>query len=93
MTLVDALNTQRDRLRLEERLRSEAGPSFGGVVLVSAAEVEMLRSHPAEPDHRDRWVASGGAALDQSLQGLIDQELAGRARSVARVLERISGKI
>ncbi|CAN0139229.1 unnamed protein product, partial [Phaeothamnion confervicola] len=83
-TLADALNTDRDRTRLETRLRAEAGRYFADVVMVSAAEVDALRRNPQATGHAERWVACGGAALDAALQRLLDNEWASRAISTER---------
>lgn len=87
-TLVDALNTDRDRSRLEMRLGAEAKTAFSEVVLVSAAEVETLRANQSSPDYAERWTTSGGAALDAGLQRLLDAEWSHRASAVQRVLSR-----
>jgi len=88
-TLADALNTDRDRARVEERLRAEAGPHFAAVVLAAGAEVENLRRDPAVPDYAERWTQCGGEAIDRELQTLIDREKAARAAAVSRVLARV----
>lgn len=92
-TLADALNTERDRLRLEARLRAEAGQHFAEVVMVSAAEVDELRRNPDAPDHAERWISSGGAALDGALQRLLDREWENRAQSAERALRRVASKL
>ena len=92
-TLADALNSDRDRTRLEMRLRAEAGDRFADVVMVSAAEVEALRTAPRTPDHAERWLASGGAALDSALERLIDAEWETRPASLERVLARFTARL
>ena len=92
-TLSDALNNDRDRFRVEERLQAEAGPHFAAVILAAGAEVEALRADPNARDHAERWTSCGGEAIDRELQALIDREKADRTASVARVLARIVGRI
>ncbi len=92
-TRADALNSDRDRSRIEERLQAEARPHFAAVTLAAGAEVEELRANPNAPDHAERWTACGGEAIDRELQALIDRERADRTASVARVLGRIVERI
>jgi hypothetical protein len=92
-TLADALNTDRDRMRLETRLRAEAGQHFAEVVLVSAAEVDDLRRNPDTEDHAARWTASGGAALDAALERLLDNEWASRTAATERALQRMTSRL
>jgi predicted GTPase len=93
-TLADTLNTDRDRQRVEARLRAEAGPQFSAVVLVAAADVELLRRSDREaPDFAERWAACGGEALDRELQALIDKEVAARTPGVHRVLARVTERL
>lgn len=87
-TLADALNTDRDRMRVEARLRHEAGRSFAGIAMVTAAEVDELRRNPNAPDHAERWIASGGAKLDAEVNRLVDQVWSDRRAATSRILNR-----
>lgn len=91
-TLADTLNTERDRGRVEARLRTEVEPLFSGLVLVAAAEIDALRRDPDAPDHADRWIASGGAALDAGIERLIAREQALREAATRRILSRAAAR-
>ncbi len=87
-TLADALNTDRDRMRVEARLRHEASRSFAGIAMVTAAEVDELRRSPDAPDHAERWIASGGEKLDAEITRLVDQVWSDRRAATSRILDR-----
>lgn len=87
-TLADTLNTDRDRSRVKQRLEREAAPTFAAMVMVAAAEIDELRRDPEAPDHSERWVSSGGEALDKEVLGLVDRVLAERTDAAQRVLQR-----
>lgn len=91
-TLADALNTDRDRQRVEARLQIEAAPGFSGLAMVTAAEVDELRRNPGAPDHAERWVESGGAKLDAAVEQLLDQVWRDRRAAVSRILARSAGR-
>ena len=91
-TLADALNTDRDRQRVEARLRVEAAPSFAGLAMVTAAEVDVLRRDPGIPDHAERWAASGGERLDREVTMLVDQVWRERQAAIGRILTRAAAR-
>ena len=92
-TLADALNSDRDRMRVEERLRNEAAPSFGGMAMVTAADVDELRRNPDAADHAERWIKSGGEKLDAEVARLVDQVWSDRRTSMKRLLSRAATRM
>jgi GTPase SAR1 family protein len=92
-TLADALNTERDRSRVAARLRHEAGGSFAGVAMVTAAEVDELRRNPDAPDHAERWISSGAENLDAELARLVDQVWSDRRAATGRLLIRAAARM
>ncbi len=92
-TLADALNTDRDRSRVEARLRAEAGRYFAEIAMVTAAEVDELRRDPSVPEFDERWIASGGAALDAAIERLLQEVWAERALAAGRVLARVAAHV
>ncbi len=87
-TLADALNTDRDRLRVEARLRHEAGSSFAGIAIVTAPEIDELRRNPYASGHAERWFSSGGAILDAEVSRLVDRFWSDRRAATRRILDR-----
>jgi GTPase SAR1 family protein len=92
-TLADALNTERDRMRVEARLRGEALREFAGLVMVTAAEVDELRRDPQVADYAQRWVSSGGEALDRELERLVTIVWGERRGAIRRILTKQAEKI
>lgn len=90
VTLIDMLNTERERGRVQSRLQSEAAPHFAKLVMVNAADVDELRRNRDLPDHEERWVACGGSNLDAAIARLVDDVWDERRASVGRVLARIA---
>jgi hypothetical protein len=91
-TLADTLNSDRDRSRVEARLRGEACPAFAGLAIVAAATIDELRRSPPAHDFDARWVACGGEALDAGVQKIIDQVMAERISATGRVLARTAAR-
>lgn len=92
-TLADTLNTDRDRARVEARLRGETQSIFGELAMVAAAEVDELRRNPGAAEFAERWVASGGERLDTLVLGIVEQVLAGREAATRRVLGRAAARL
>ena len=92
-TLADTLNTDRDRARVEARLRGETQSIFSGLAMVAAAEVDELRRNPGAAEFAERWAASGGERLDALVQDIVEQVLAGREAATRRVLGRAAARL
>lgn len=91
-TLADRLNSERDRSRVEARLRGEVAAQFTGMAMVAAAEIDELRRNPAAPDHAARWISSGGEAIDAIVERLVQDVLTGRENGTRRVLSRVAAR-
>jgi hypothetical protein len=93
VTLIDMLNSERERGRVLSRLQTEAAPDFAKLVMVNAADVDELRRNGDLPDHHERWVACGGSALDAAIAGLAADVWDERRASIRRVLARIAARM
>lgn len=92
-TLADALNTDRDRQRVESRLRHEASPSFAGIAMVTAAEIDGLRRNPDMAGRAERWISSGGEKLDAEVMRLVEQVWSDRRTATRRILDRAATRL
>lgn len=92
-TLADALNSMRERERVEARLRHEAAPSFSDMVMVTAADIDELRRNPLAEHYDDRWIESGGAALDEALDRIVERVMRERQDATTRILTRTAERM
>lgn len=92
VTLADMIYADRDRGRIEARLRSETGARFADLVMVNAADIDELRRNGDIPDRDERWDACGGRALDDGIGRLVDLVWSERQLSLSRVLQRAAAR-
>ena len=90
VTHKDAITSERDRMRLMQRLDAEAQASFRSVVMVSAfdansaalaIDTDSIENDPAKRERSD---------LDGTLKHVIETELIARASAAERALHRIA---
>lgn len=93
VTHQDSIHDARDRDRLMARLNQEAAPCFGGIVMLSAAEAELAKRLPDAHEAAERWLASGGRALEESLVASIEGELSSRQGAAERLLTRTTERL
>jgi len=88
----DLLHDARDHEKLLGRLHEEVGTSFAGIVLVSTAEALAVMGKDRSGPAGTTWIASGAAALESALGGLLvrlrEQRAAAALRMTSRVAQR-----
>jgi hypothetical protein len=89
-THCDLLRSVIDREKLLSRLRSEAGPSFTGIVLLSTAEALATLREEHEGSTAGIWEASGTEALDMLLDELLQSVRKQRNEAALEVTARIA---
>ena len=75
------------------RLSREAAPCFGGLVVLAAAEAELAKRLPDAQLAAERWLRSGGRALEEQLTSSIEGELSSRQSAAERLLARAAERL
>ena len=86
----DLLRRESDTEKLLARLRSETGPSFDAIVLLSTTEALALVHQERVGLARGAWQASGAEALDTALDQLLTKVRKHRNQATLHVLGRIA---
>jgi len=90
VTHCDLLRRKSDTERLLARLRTEAGPSFDAIVLLSTTEALALVNEKRVGSAEVAWEASGAEALDAALDQLLSRIRKDRNHATLQVLGRIA---
>ena len=86
----DLLRRESDSEKLLARLRSETGPSFDAIVLLSTTEALALVHQESVGLARGAWQASGAEALETALDQLLTKVRKHRNQATLQVLGRIA---
>ena len=86
----DLLHNARDQEKLLGRLYQEVGTSFAGIVLVSTAEALAVMGKDRSGPAGGEWLASGAAALESVLGGLLMRLREQRAAAALRMTSRVA---
>jgi hypothetical protein len=86
----DLLHNARDQEKLLGRLYQEVGASFAGIVLVSTAEALAAMGKDRSGPAGGEWLASGAAALESALGGLLVRLREQRAAAALRMTSRVA---
>jgi len=86
----DLLRRESDTEKLLARLRSETGPSFDAIVLLSTTEALALVHQERVGLARGAWQASGADALETALDQLLTKVRKHRNQATLQVLGRIA---
>ncbi len=89
-TRADALGSEADRIKLVSRLQREAGPLFGGVVLISARDAMQARESGGAIADPHGWRASGAEEFESRLSALLASVQAERMEAAEQVGARIA---
>lgn len=92
VTHIDALNCERDRDRLEQRVEKEAAPRFSAHTMIAASLADQISRSPQSIDYQTSWAACGGEAIDSALGSMIEREMTTRQNSAERLLARASAR-
>ena len=71
VTYKDAIASEKDHARLSARLRAEAAPHFGKVVMIASQDAMRARQLDCRDASDALWQASGGAELCAAVRTLI----------------------
>ena len=86
----DLLHNARDQEKLLGRLYQEVGTSFAAIVLVSTAEALAAMGKDRSGPAGEEWLASGAAALESALGGLLVRLREQRAAAALRMTSRVA---
>lgn len=89
----DAITNERDDYRLLTRLQNETASHFGSIVMLAAADAVLATRLNDAQQASERWLHSGGRALEESLTRAIEGELKLRHGSAERLIARTVSKL
>ena len=92
-TLIDRLNTERDRERLAARLEAETAGKFAGISFLAAIDAEEIRRNPDASDYAERWKDCGGEQLETQIADALAREMTTREIAARRVLARAASRL
>lgn len=92
VTYKDAIHRLRDEEKLMARLKRDAGPFFGDIVLVSPRQALDAMSPLGEIADMARWERSGAAAFEAALEARLGAFNRRRIEKGAALLHRLSAQ-